>query len=128
MRSDGNLLNLVRVLCGVEVFLRAGAKVDAIDSDRWTALHMASFKGNLPIVKVLPSSHSSTHNVVVLFQRLVTSGADVHVTTRLGLLPLHQASLSGRSHVVEVSKISHSDMTWTDFLCLQVSHRVWSGG
>ena len=53
MRSDGNLLNLVRVLCGVEVFLSAGAKVDAIDSDRWTALHMASFEGDLPIVKVL---------------------------------------------------------------------------
>jgi ankyrin repeat protein len=60
----------------IEVLVAAGAEIDALNEDGWTALHHAASQGHLPAI-----------------QRLVELGATLDVREKDGLTPLEVASL-----------------------------------
>lgn len=68
----------------VKTLLKQGADVNAAQGDGMTALHWAATNGDAALV-----------------QMLLSAGANIRATTRLGAItPLHMASQAGHAHVV----------------------------
>ena len=69
----------------VRTLLKAGGDVSAAQGDGMTALHWAALHGDTPLVSLL-----------------LTAGANIRATTRIGgYTPLHLASRGGYSHVMQ---------------------------
>src|ERR671913_1625212 len=79
----------------VRALLKQGGDVGAAQSDGMTALHWAALHGDTPLASLL-----------------LTAGANVRATTRLGdYTPLHLASQHGRSHVMQTLIAAGADVS-----------------
>ena len=84
----------------VRVFVAAGTKLDIVDCDGWSALHIASMYGLARIAKLL------------LDGKYEGRGANINLQTTLhGWSPLLDASLQGREAVVRLLLERGADVT-----------------
>ena len=83
------------------LLLQAGATVDAVDDDGWTALHVAAQGGYLSIVNLL-----------------LQAGATVDAVGDGGRTALHFAAYAGKIQVVEALLNAGADKAMNDHDCM----------
>jgi len=115
-----------------QLLLERGADVNAPDEDNKTPLHLASYYGNVEIVRVLLDGDATTHSKgnrgwtplhevtrcedqysmdntdVLVAQLLLERGADVNASDEDNRTPLHLASYYGKAEIVRVLLDSHA--------------------
>ena len=108
-----------------KLLVERGADVDALNSVKWTPLHIACHLGHLDTVKWLlasgasPNSQSEkswtplhlavNHGHLKVAQKLLECNAEVHFRDHHGSSPLHYASQLGYSEVVQLLMDHNAD-------------------
>ena len=112
MRDDQRLITGARgqLMPVVEAALAAGAKIDARDAVRRTALMWAAFHGN------------------AMTPFLIARGADVNARDGRGRTPLMWAALAGRSGAAEALLAAGADAALADNAGVDAAAHAASGG
>lgn len=103
-----------------EILSNGPALVNAISPDGWTPLHLASFFGNILVVKYLvmsggdinavsrnnlknqPLNAATASNHTDIAKFLIQNGADVNFAQHGGVTPLHEAAHNGNDELVQI--------------------------
>jgi len=115
----------------VQVMLRRGADINAVDAHGWTALMIALARGNVPTCRALlekgaslavqdpmgwsPLFCAALAGCLEGVQMLVDKKADLSVATMYGERAVHAASVAGHQPVVEFLQSSGADIFAANF-------------
>ncbi len=103
----------------VQRHLNAGSNIDALDRDKMSPLHYASFRGQMEIAELLidkganvnikgqeggvtPLHLAATKGNKEMVKLLISRGADVELTDKYGRKPLHYAKSFNQYAVMEI--------------------------